>query len=152
MKKPVGLALSCAAACTPAAAGTGIVIHAGSWETRTTVASMQGGSMPVRRVCRPVDRTLDAAALTSIKSHPNTVCDQPMFNQLGTGASYAVTCAVGDLHIHMSGTITMLGPDAFSNHMISHAEKTGSPSRDMDMTSLTKRVGPCEPGEAQSRE
>ena len=145
-------ALLATAACTPAAASTSIIVHAGSWETQTRIANMPERSVPSRLVCWPADRALDVAAIVAMKSHPNTTCGQPAFSQAGTTATYALNCTVGDLHIHMSGTITMRGPDAFTNHMISHAEMAGRQPRDMDMTSVTRRVGPCQPGETHSQE
>ena len=151
------MAILCACtAASPAVAGD-IIVHAGSWETHATLLPQPGQpqpprDLPVHLVCRPTDRTLAEAALTAIKSHPGTTCETPSFTQSGTGATYAIACTLNDIHIHMAGTITMQGVDEFANEMKSHAEKTGGQTRDIDVKSVSKRVGPCQPGEAQSNE
>jgi hypothetical protein len=54
-----------------------------------------------------------------------------------------------------SGTITVTGPDAFTSKVHSHGgaikmpDGKTLPMQDMDITTISRRLGPCKPGDRQ---
>lgn len=148
MLKPVAFVAVLFAALTSAAFAAP-VRHAGEWET-----ALDGGTPRV--ACFPVDETLDENSLMrSMSKLPGASCKMDSIKTVGDVTSYSMQCNIGGSTLTSSGTITETGPDAFASKghthggMIPTAGGKTVAMPDTDTVSVSRRLGPCKPGERQ---
>jgi len=127
------------------------VRHAGEWET-----VINGGQPMI--VCTHEDRTLDEASITRQMSQlPGASCKTTSFTATDTSATYALECTINGAPMSTSGTITMTGPDSFSAKIHSHggaipmANGKTVTIPDTETTTVSRRLGPCKPGDPESK-
>jgi hypothetical protein len=130
-----------------AALADSIVMHAGEWET-----TIDKGKPMI--VCRPADATLDQNyVLQSMSKIPGADCKMSELKTQGDVTSYSLQCMIGGSQMISSGSITMTGPDSYTGTAHSHGGMIKMPSGqamampDVDMTSVSRRLGPCKPGD-----
>jgi hypothetical protein len=149
MLKSVTLAAILCAASLSAASAEPMVRHAGEWET-----TMNNGKPIV--LCFPTDQTFDQnTILQQMAKIPGSNCTMSNLSTAGNVTSYALQCTVGGRQMTSTGTITVTGPDAYSSKSHSHGGRIPMPNGqvtdmpDMDMVSVSHRIGPCKPGDRQ---
>jgi hypothetical protein len=125
------------------------VRHAGEWQT-----VLDGGEPRV--ACFPADETLDENYLMrSLSKIPGASCKVDSIKTVGDVTSYSLECNIGGSAMTSSGTITVTGPDAFTSKGHSHGGAIPMPNGktvalpDSDTVSVSRRLGPCKPGERQ---
>ena len=125
------------------------VRHAGEWET-----TLDGGQPRV--ACFPADETLDENSLMRTMSKlPGADCKMDSIKTVGDVTSYSMQCNIGGTTLTSSGTITETGPDAFASKGHTHGGAIPMPNGktvampDSDTVSVSRRLGPCKPGERQ---
>jgi hypothetical protein len=109
-----------------------------------------------RIVCYPTDETLDQNYVTrSMSKIPDANCTVGNISTTGNVVSYSMQCMIGGSPMTSSGTITATGPDAFTSKAHSHGGVIKMPNGqttampDMDIVTVTHRLGPCKPGDRQ---
>jgi hypothetical protein len=127
------------------------VRHAGRWQT-----VIDGGKPLV--FCSREDRTLDEASITKQMSQlPGASCKTTSFSATDTSATYALECTINGSKMTTSGTITMTGPDSVTAKIHSHggafpmADGKTVALPDTDTTTVSTRLGPCQPGDPESK-
>lgn len=125
------------------------VRHAGEWET--TIDKGQP-----RIACFPVDETFDENLLTrSLSKIPGTSCKVDSLKTSGDVTSYSMQCNINGSTMTSSGTITVTGPDAFTSKVHTKGGIMKMPSGqttpipDSDLVTVSRRLGPCKPGDRQ---
>ncbi len=122
------------------------VRHGGEWET-----VINGG--PPRVVCLTKDQVFDKDAL--LRQMPNAQCTMDTLDIAGNVITFAMQCTLQGSTITSSGTITQTGPDAFTSKLHGHGgvipRSNGQTITipDTDMVVVSRRLGPCKPGDRQ---
>jgi hypothetical protein len=149
MRTRVALIVMLYVASATAASAEVLVRHAGEWET--TIDNGQP-----RIVCFPTDVTMDQGSIMqSMAKLPGANCTISDFKTVGAVTSYSTQCTIGGSQMTSSGTITATGPDAFSTKAHSHGGVIKMPNGkeaampDIDMVTVSRRLGPCKPGDRQ---
>jgi hypothetical protein len=158
MLKPIALlVVACTASATaaltpvttPAMAET-MVRHAGEWET-----IIDNGKPLI--MCFPTDAVVGPNyILRSMAKLPNAHCTMNNWTTTGNVTSYSLQCTIGGGVMTTSGTMTVTGPDALSGKSHTHGGAIKMPNGqtmtipDMDMTTVSRRLGPCKPGDRQA--
>jgi hypothetical protein len=129
--------------------GAGAVRRSGEWEV-----TVDNGRPRV--VCFPTDQTFDQQTLTrAMAKIPGSSCTMTTLTTVGDVLTFATQCAVQGTTISTNGTITRTGPDAFISKVHSHGGAVKLPSGqtytipDMDIVNVSRRLGPCKPGDHQ---
>jgi hypothetical protein len=125
------------------------VRHAGEWETIIDKG-------PPRVVCFPADETLDENTLMRpLAKIPGVSCKVDSIKTVGDVTSISMQCDIGGSTMTSSATITATGPDAISSRVQSHGGAIKMPNGQMipipdsDTVTVSRRLGPCKPGERQ---
>jgi hypothetical protein len=149
MAKRVVFAVALCVAWAAAAWADPLVRHAGEWET-----TLDNGK-PVL-FCYPADETFDQnVIMRSMAKLPGASCTMGNMSTSGNVTSYSMQCTIGGSTMTSSGTITVTGPDAFTGKVHSHGgaikmpDGKTMPMQDMDITTVSRRLGPCKPGDRQ---
>jgi hypothetical protein len=149
MLKSATLVVALCAASATAAWAEPLVRHAGEWES--TIGNGQS-----HVVCFPTDVTYDQnTILQQMSKLPGANCTFTTWSTTGNVTTYAMQCTVGGSPMTSSGTVTVTGPDAYTSTSHSHGGKIPMPNGqvmtmpDMDMTTTSRRLGPCKPGDRQ---
>lgn len=93
--------------------------------------------------------------MQSMAKLPGANCTISDFETSGAVTSYSTQCTIGGSQMTSSGTITVTGPDAFSTKAHSHGGVIKMPNGkeaampDIDMVTVSRRLGPCKPGDRQ---
>ena len=126
-----------------------LVRHAGEWET-----TIDNGK-PIL-FCYPTDVTLDQGyVLQSMSKIPGANCTMGSMNTVGNVTSYSMQCTIGGSPMTSSGTFTVTGPDSFAGKAHSHGGMIKMPDGkavampDTDIVNVSRRLGPCKPGDRQ---
>jgi Protein of unknown function (DUF3617) len=137
--KPFVAVLAVAIA-TPAFAAA--VMHGGEWMT-------QNGGGRINHVCMTGDRVLDAATMSKMFTMEGLTCSPPKVGAAGNVTTYEAVCQVGGGRETIKDTMTATGPDSYVTHTQSHFE---GPMKipDSDDTQVSRRLGPCKPGDVKS--
>jgi hypothetical protein len=127
-----------------------LVRHAGEWES-----TIDNGHPSV--LCFPTDVTVDQnSILQQMSKLPGANCTIANWSTAGNVTTYSMQCMVGGSPMISSGTVTITGPDAFTGKSHSHGGKIPMPNGqvmampDVDMTTTSRRLGPCKPGDHQA--
>jgi hypothetical protein len=125
------------------------VRHAGEWET-----IIDNGKPLV--VCFPADETLDENTLMRpLSKIPGASCKVDSLKTVGDVTSISMQCDIGGSTMTSSATITVTGPDAVSSRVQSHGGAIKMPNGqvmpipDSDTVTVSRRLGPCKPGDRQ---
>jgi hypothetical protein len=128
-----------------------LVQRAGEWETTIDTGK------PITR-CFPTDIIVDRDyVLRSMSKLPGANCSIGNIATLGAVTSYSMQCTIGGSTMTASGTITATGPDSFSGKAHSHGGAIKMPNgketalQDMDVVTVSRRVGPCKPADPQAK-
>jgi hypothetical protein len=76
-------------------------------------------------------------------------------NTVGNVTSYSMQCTIGGSPMTSSGTFTVTGPDSFAGKAHSHGGMIKMPDGkavampDTDIVNVSRRLGPCKPGDRQ---
>jgi hypothetical protein len=139
------------AASLAAASAEPLIQRAGEWET-----TVDNGKPIIR--CFPADIILDRNyVMQSMSKLPGANCSISNITTAGAVTSYSMQCTVGGSQMISSGTITATGPDSFSGKAHSHGGSIKMPNgkemalEDMDVVTVSRRLGPCKPGDPQAR-
>ena len=131
------------------AASAAPVRHAGEWET------VIDKGQP-RVACFPTDETLDENTLMRpLAKIPGASCKVDSIKTVGNVTSISMQCNIGGSTMTSSATITATGPDAISSRVQSHGGAIKMlngqvmPIPDSDTVTVSRRLGPCKPGERQ---
>lgn len=124
------------------------VRHAGEWET-----TIDGGRTIV--VCLPHDETFDASTLTRAMSRtPEAKCATSNFSVEGSVMKVTIACDYRGLHMVTDGVTTATGPDSYVSRSHIHTEGAmkmpngqSMAMPDQTMTTTSRRIGPCKPGD-----
>jgi len=126
-----------------------LVRQAGEWET-----TIDNGKPML--FCYPTDVTLDQSyVMQSMSKLPGANCTMSDMKTVGNVTSYSLQCTVGGSQMISSGTITVTGPDSFTGKSHSHGGVLKMPNGqavampDMDIVNVSRRLGPCKPGDRQ---
>ncbi len=139
--------VAAAATATTAWADSDFVIRAGEWQTSVAFNNRPGSAPHTTLVCHKEDRALTQTGLSGMLGRMGGHCDTPEITHgIGT-VSFTVECAVGGGQMTVHVTATPEGPDAVSMHTIAHLEGGQMKLPDMDMSSASRRLGPCQPGD-----
>ena len=139
-----------AATAVPAHADPGPVFHAGQWETIVTNPAAPDQKPIQRLVCHKADATLDSKAISAMMAGAKSHCSEVSVTTSGAVTTYSLVCQVGEMKIVSSGTMTEIGPDSFTGTSSAHAEGGKMSIPDMKMSTVARRLGPCQPGDAPS--
>jgi len=138
-----------AVAAASSAAGAGLTRQAGEWQT-----SIDNG--PPRLICYATDATIDQAYVArSMAKLPGANCQVSNFTTVGSVTSYSMLCTVGGSQMTTTGSITVTGPDSVTGKAHSHGGMIKTPSGqsvpvpDTDIMTVSRRLGPCKPGDKQ---
>ncbi len=125
------------------------VRHAGEWET-----TIDKGQPLI--ACFPVDETLDENTLMRpLTKIPGVSCKVDGVKTVGDVTSISMQCLIGGSMMITSATITATGPDAFTTRVQAHGGAIKMPNGqttpipDSDTVTVSRRLGPCKPGERQ---
>jgi hypothetical protein len=139
-------------AASAATAWANPVRRAGEWQT-----TMDGGQPLV--ACFPKDQTYDENTFTHAMSKlPGANCKTTNFSTSGDVISYSVECTIGGSLMTSSGVITATGPDSFTSKNHSHGGMVPMPNGktmampDTDNVSVSRRLGPCKPGDREVKD
>jgi hypothetical protein len=142
-------ALTAAFVAVSVAAWAGPVRHAGEWET-----VIDNGKPLI--ACFPTDQTFDETTVTRQMSKvPGASCKVDSLNTAGDVTSYSMQCVINGATMVSSGTITVTGPDAFTNKAHTSGGTMKLPNGQAitmppsDMVTVSRRLGPCKPGDRQ---
>lgn len=126
-----------------------LVRHAGEWET-----TIDNGK-PIL-FCYPTDVTLDQGyVMQSMSKLPGANCTMGSMKTVDNVTSYSLQCTIGGSLMTSSGTITVTGPDSVTGKAHSHGGVIKMPNGqavampDMDIVNVSRRLGPCKPGDRQ---
>jgi hypothetical protein len=149
MLKSATLTVVLGAALAGAAWAAPLVRQAGEWET-----TIDNGKPML--FCYPTDVTLDQSyVMQSMSKLPGANCTMSDMKTVGNVTSYSLQCTVGGSLMTSSGTITVTGPDSFTGKSHSHGGVIKMPNGqavampDMDIVNVSRRLGPCKPGDRQ---
>jgi hypothetical protein len=127
-----------------------LVRHAGEWES--TIDNKQPFV-----ICFPADVTMDQNSVLQMMSKiPGANCTMSNWSSAGNVTTYTMECTVGGSPMTSSGTVTVTGPDSYTGRSHSHGGKIPMPNGqvvalpDVDMTTTSRRLGPCKPGDRQA--
>lgn len=125
------------------------VRHAGEWET-----TIDKGQPLI--ACFPVDETLDENTLMRpLAKIPGVSCKVDGIKTVGEVTSISMQCLIGGSTMTSSATLTATGPDAFTTRVQTHGGAIKMPNGqttpipDGDTVTVSRRLGPCKPGERQ---
>jgi hypothetical protein len=125
------------------------VRHAGEWET-----IIDKGKPMV--ACFPVDETFDeSTVMRPLSKIPGATCKMDSMKTVGDVTSYSLQCTIGGSLMTSSGTFTVTGPDAFTGRVQTHGGAIKMPNGqttpipDSDTVTVSRRLGPCKPGDRQ---
>jgi hypothetical protein len=125
------------------------VRHAGEWET-----TIDKGQPLI--ACFPADETLDENTLMRpLAKIPGANCKVDSVKTAGDATSILIQCVIGGSTMTSSATITATGPDAFTSRVQSKGGAFKMPNGqtvpipDSDTVTVSRRVGPCKPGDRQ---
>ena len=118
-------------------------IQAGAWANKVNDG-------PVRRVCQVMDRTFDPATITKIMAIAGAPCTVGQIRTLGSITAFSNTCQIAGGTLTTFTTINSIGPDAYSTRSQSHYAGGPQAMPDQDDTVVSKRIGPCSPGDPKS--
>ena len=125
------------------------VRHAGEWET-----TIDKGQPLV--ACFPVDETLDENTLMRpLAKIPGVNCKVDSVKTVGDVTSISMQCVIGGSTMTSNATITATGPDAFTSRVQSKGGAIKMPNGqtmpipDSDTVTVSRRLGPCKPGDRQ---
>lgn len=125
------------------------VRHAGEWEIIIDKRQPQ-------IACFPVDETFDEnTVMRPLSKIPGATCKMDSIKTVGDVTSYSLQCVIGGSVMTSSGTFTDTGPDAFTGRVQTHGGAIKMPNGqttpipDSDTVTVSRRVGPCKPGERQ---
>jgi hypothetical protein len=131
------------------AASAAPVRHAGEWET-----TIDKGKPLV--ACFPTDETLDENTLMRpLAKIPGANCKVDSVKTVGDVTSISMQCEIGGSTMTSSATITATGPDAITSRVQSKGGAFKMPNGqivpipDSDTVTVSRRLGPCKPGERQ---
>ncbi len=149
MRTPAALIVMLSVASASAAGAETLVRHAGEWET--TIDNGQP-----RIVCFTNDVTMDQNSIAqSMSKLPGASCTVSDFKSVGGVTSYSMQCMIGGSQMTSTGTVTATAPDAFTTKSHTHGGVMKMPSGkeaplpDIDMVTVSRRLGPCKPGDRQ---
>ncbi|THD58202.1 DUF3617 family protein [Phenylobacterium sp.] len=138
-----------AVAAASSAAGAVLMRQAGEWQT-----SIDNG--PPRLICYTTDETIDQNYVSrSMAKLPGANCKVSNFTTIGPVTSYSMQCTVGGSLMTTTGSITVTGPESVTGKAHSHGGmmKTANGQSvavpDTDIVSVSRRLGPCKPGDKQ---
>jgi hypothetical protein len=125
------------------------VRHAGEWET-----TIDKGQPLI--ACFPVDETLDENTLMRpLAKIPGADCKVDSVKTVGAVTSISMQCVIGGSTMISSATITATGPDAITSRVQSKGGAFKMPNGqtmpipDSDTVTVSRRLGPCKPGDRQ---
>jgi hypothetical protein len=125
------------------------VRHAGEWET-----TIDKGQPLV--ACFPADETLDENTLMRpLAKIPGASCKMNGIKTVGEVTSISLECVIGGSTMTSNATITVTGPDAFTSRVQSKGGAIKMPNGqtmpipDSDTVTVSRRLGPCKPGDRQ---
>lgn len=151
MPKRIALIVSFLLAAEATTAYASPVRKAGEWQT-----VIDGGQPLV--ACFPDDQTLDENTITrAMAKIPGSNCKTNSFNTTGDVTTYSVECTIGGSLMTSSGTITATGPDTYTSKSHTHGGMIPMPNGktaampDTDTLTVSRRLGPCKPGEREIR-
>ena len=124
------------------------VRRAGEWQTVT-----DNGEPEI--ACLRVDATLDQKSVRrGVARLPGVSCRMQAMTNVGRITSIAVQCTQPGVGVMtLTGTTVTTGADAFTSTMQSHADYYGPDTEKRlavpyaTMTSVSRRLGPCKPGD-----
>ena len=119
-------------------------LRAGEWETRND-------NGPAHRICERNDHAFDAVAVNRMLSAGGTKCAPAEVHTSGPVTTYSSTCVIAGGRLTTHGVMTSHGPDAYTSRSQSHYEGGTMKLPDMDMTQVSRRLGPCQPGDTISK-
>jgi hypothetical protein len=122
------------------------VIRAGDWET-----TIDGGA--AHHSCLGTDRTFDHATMAKTLASSGQKCASVDWHQAGNVTTYESVCDVAGGKLTTRSVITVTGPDSFTTHSSGHmvGGTVKMSDKDLDMTQMARRDGPCKPGEKPSK-
>src|ERR1700722_5840315 len=125
------------------------VRHAGEWET-----TIDKGKPLI--ACFPTDETLDENTLMRpLSKIPGASCKLEGVKTVGEVTSISLQCVIGGSTMTSNATITVTGPDAFMSRVQSKGGAIKLPNGqtmpvpDSDTVTVSRRLGPCKPGDRQ---
>jgi hypothetical protein len=122
------------------------VVRAGDWETTID-------NFAPRHTCMGTDRTFDQASMVKTLELSGQKCASVDWHQAGNVTTYESVCDVAGGKLTTRSVITVTGPDSFTTrstgHMVGGTVKMSD--KDLDMTQVARRIGPCTPGEKRSK-
>ena len=134
---------------TASFASAATVRHAGQWET-----TIDKG--PPMIACFPVDETLDENTLMRpLAKIPGASCKVDSVKTVGEVTSISMQCVIGGSTMISNATITSAGPDAITSRVqtkggaIKMPNGQTMPIPDSDTVTVSRRLGPCKPGDRQ---
>jgi len=134
---------------TAALADPAPTVRAGAWETTARIEELPGTQIPPNRFCRTADIGLDTILKTAAAQRAQAHCVVTEFATSGPVSTYTQVCVNGQLRTVMHGTVTIEGPDLISSTIHTNADAGAGKSRETNMTTVSRRLGPCEPGDSQ---
>jgi hypothetical protein len=128
------------------------VRRAGEWQT-----VIDGGQPLV--ACFPHDQTFDENSIArALSKLPGANCKTTSFSTTGDLTSYSIECTISGSLMTVSGTITATGPDTYTTKGHSHGGVIPMPNGktltmpDTDSVTVSRRLGPCKPGEREIKD
>jgi hypothetical protein len=150
MLKPFVLLVAACAVTATAASAEPMVRHAGEWET-----IIDNGRPSI--LCFPTDAVMDPKyIMQSMAKLPNAHCTMNNWSTTGNVTTYSLQCTIGGSVMTTSGTMTVTGPDSLTGKSHTHGGSMKMPNGqtmtfpDMEMTTVSRRLGPCKPGDRQA--
>ena len=134
-----------------ARADQGPLLRAGEWSTVVTFDGGKSPPGPPRHACETSDHVMDKATFTALMARAHLVCPRLDFGTAGQVTTFSMTCnstAAKDMTLQANGTMTNDGPDGYTLHEHTHAQGGSVRIPDMDITSVSRRVGACTPEDA----
>jgi hypothetical protein len=128
------------------AASAAPVRHAGEWQT-----TIDTGRPTL--VCFRKDLVIDQAfMLHSMATIPGGNCKMNRYTTVGPVTSSSMSCTVGGSLMTIASTTTVTAPDTMTSRSQSHGGAVPlngklAPLPDTDSTSVSRRLGPCKPGD-----
>ncbi len=148
MKRAALVAVLFTASATAAGAAP-VLRHAGEYQT-----IIDNGAPRV--VCFPTDAVLDQNYLMrSMAKIRNAQCKVGNISSAGAVTTYTVQCDMGGSVMTTTAVFTVTGPDSFSSKAHSHggamklADGRVMAVPDTTIVTVSRRLGPCKPGDRQ---
>jgi hypothetical protein len=130
-------------------AAPAMTMRAGEWETVVSVPSpLAAGMSTIGRpqlICRRLDRDIDMTVLVAQALGMRGDCSPSDIRADQSGARLSMICPVGSMTMRVQGSVTMDGPDAYTTRARARISggNGGFTPPDMDVVSVSHRLGPC---------